>query len=77
MILRWTCALPYLMRSHLLHYKTGSDSLQELLTADEGVCLHAWLLLHGMCARHCSSLVTLLRGVLHIVPASKLTGTCR
>ena len=38
MILRWTCALPYLMRSHLLHYKTGSDSLQELLTAEE-VCL--------------------------------------
>jgi hypothetical protein len=35
MLLRWTIALPYLLRSHLLNYKPGSDSLEELLTANE------------------------------------------
>ena len=34
-LLRWTIALPYLMRSHLMSYAPGSDSLETLLTADE------------------------------------------
>ena len=34
-LLRWTIALPYLMRSHLMSYAPGSDSLEALLTADE------------------------------------------
>ena len=35
LLLRWTIALPYLMRSHLSDYKPGSDALQHLLTVDE------------------------------------------
>jgi hypothetical protein len=38
MLLRWTIALPYLLRSHVLDYKPGADSLEELLT-DAEVCL--------------------------------------
>lgn len=34
-LLRWTIVLPYVMRTHLLDYKDGSDSVEELLTADE------------------------------------------
>lgn len=34
-ILRWTIALPYVMRTHLIDYKPGSDSLEELLPHDE------------------------------------------
>jgi hypothetical protein len=34
-LLRWTIALPYVMRAHLLDYKPGSDSLDELLTLEE------------------------------------------
>ena len=39
MILRWTIALPYLLRSHLLNYKPGCDELDKLLTPAE-VCSH-------------------------------------
>ena len=39
LLLRWTLALPYLMRSHLLEYKVGADTLGELLTEVE-VRLH-------------------------------------
>ena len=35
LILRWTIALPYVMRTHLVDYKPGSDSLEELLTRPE------------------------------------------
>jgi hypothetical protein len=39
-LLRWVIALPYLMRSHLVDYKPGCDSLEHLLTEPE-VC-HAF-----------------------------------
>jgi hypothetical protein len=35
LILRWIIALPYLMRSHLVDYKPGSDSLEHLFTEAE------------------------------------------
>ena len=35
LLLRWTVAMPFLLRSHLLDYAEGSDSLEELLTATE------------------------------------------
>ena len=36
-MLRWTIALPYLMRSHLSDYRPGCDSIEDLLTHNE-VC---------------------------------------
>lgn len=34
-LMRWTIALPYLMRSHLTGYLPGSDSIEALLTEPE------------------------------------------
>ena len=33
--LRWTIALPYLLRSHLRDYEPGADSIEELLLPEE------------------------------------------
>lgn len=38
LLLRWTIALPYLLRSHLLDYESGADSLENVLTATEVRC---------------------------------------
>jgi hypothetical protein len=38
LLLRWVIALPYLMRSHLMDYKPGCDSLEHLLTDTEVRC---------------------------------------
>lgn len=35
LVLRWVIALPYVMRTHLVDYKPGSDSLEELLPKEE------------------------------------------
>lgn len=35
LIMRWVIALPYLLRSHLLDYQPGSDSVEELLRPEE------------------------------------------
>lgn len=35
LILRWVIVLPYAMRTHLVDYKPGSDSLEELLPEEE------------------------------------------
>ena len=41
--LRWTIALPYLLRSHLSYYKPGSDNIEALLTAEEVWYKIRWL----------------------------------
>jgi predicted membrane chloride channel (bestrophin family) len=35
LLLRWIIALPYLVRSHLMDYKPGCDSLEHLLSKHE------------------------------------------
>jgi hypothetical protein len=60
LFLRWTIALPYLMRSHLLDYHKGSDSLEELLLDAEVCPVHAHVILqsalqmHWLRGKHCA-----------------------
>jgi hypothetical protein len=60
LFLRWTIALPYLMRSHLSDYRPGSDSIETLLTASEARCASHLVWLHCCSLRGCMCVCVLV-----------------